>query len=231
VAQHLLRDLEHLKKDILTMGAMVEEAIELATTSLMTRRPEIARRVIENDDVIDQKELEVEEECLKDLALHQPVAKDLRFIVAIMKVNNDLERMGDLAVNIAQRALFLAEHTPIAIPIELREMVRHVGDMVKNCLDALVNQDVEIARGVIRADDTVDILNREMFRVLEAVIREDPETVERALNVLSVSRNLERMADAATNIAEDVVFMVEGEVIRHKHAPGRGTIPGSLGTR
>ena len=229
MAQHLLRDLEHLKKDILTMGAMVEEAIRLATTSLMTRNPDLARRVIENDDAIDQKELAVEEECLKDLALHQPVARDLRFIVAIMKVNNDLERMGDLAVNIAQRALFLSEHTSIAIPIELREMVRHATNMVKDCLDALVNQDVELARSMIRADDTVDILNREMFRVLETVIREDPETVERALNVLSVSRNLERVADAATNIAEDVVFMVEGEVIRHQHAPGRGAVPGTTG--
>jgi phosphate transport system protein len=216
VAQHLMRDLEQLKKDILTMGAMVEEAILKATNSLVHRRPDLAEEVIANDDVIDQKELAVENECLKLLALHQPVAKDLRFIIAIMKVNNDLERMGDLAVNIAERALYLGDHPAIPIPQELKEMVRNVGTMVRDSLDALVNQDPGLARGVCRADDVVDEFNREMYRILEDVMQDDPSTIGRALNTLSASRNLERIADAATNIAEDIVFMVEGEVIKHR---------------
>lgn len=209
------------------MGALVEESIERATTSVVTRQPELARSVIASDEAIDQKELAVEDECLKLLALHQPVARDLRYIVAVMKVNNDLERMGDLAVNIAERALFLSEHPPVVIPAELREMVRNVAAMVRESLDALVNHDAALARRICRADDAVDTLNREMFHILEDSIREEPEHVARALNVLSVSRNLERIADAATNIAEDIVFMVEGEVIKHRTGNWRGAaLPG-----
>jgi len=205
------------------MGSMVEEAIERATTSIVSRRLELARQVIDSDDAIDLKEIAIEEECLKLLALHQPVAKDLRLIIAIMKVTNDLERMGDLAVNIAERGLFLGEHAPLPIPVELREMVRQTSTMVRESLDSLVNQDSALARQVCRADDIVDELNREMFRILEEAIREDPETVQGELNLLSVSRNLERIADAATNIAEDIVFMVEGQVIKHRSGNYRGT--------
>jgi phosphate transport system protein len=216
MAQHLLRDLENLKKEVLTMGAMVEEAILKATTSLVNRRGELAEEVLSRDHEIDLKELAVEEECLKLLALHQPVAKDLRFIVAVMKVNNDLERMGDLAANIAERAAYLCRQDPIPVPDIFDQLVEKVRSMVRGSLDALVNQDPMLARKVCRDDDEVDRFHREMYRVLEKIMADDPATVSRAINTLSCSRNLERIADAATNIAEDVVFMVEGEVIRHR---------------
>jgi phosphate transport system protein len=216
MGQHLDHDLELLKKEILTMGAMVEEALLKATTALMSRRPELAWEVLGRDQEIDRKELAVEEECLRLLALHQPVAKDLRFIVAVMKVNNDLERMGDLGANIAERAAYLCRQDPIPVPAVFEQLVERVRAMVRGGLDALVNQDPMLARKVCRDDDEVDDFHRQMYRILEKIMADDPVTISRAINTLSCSRNLERIADAATNIAEDVVFMVEGEVIRHR---------------
>ena len=218
--RHLQRDLERLKKEILTVGSMVEEATDKAILALMNRRPELAREVIEGDEAIDAKEVEVEEQCLKILALHQPVAVDLRFIVAVMKVNNDLERMGDLAVNIAERAAFLATNEPIGVLLSFKKMVDAVRAMVHQSLDALVNLDPALARNVLQRDDEVDEINREMFEVLQQLMHDDHATIERAVHTLSSSRNLERIADHATNIAEDVIFMIEGDVIRHGR-PGR----------
>jgi phosphate transport system protein len=215
MSNHLLRDLELLKKHLLTMGGMVEEATDLAITAVIDRRRELAEQVLAGDDRIDAKELEIEDECLKMLALHQPVATDLRFIITVLKVNNDLERMGDLAKNIAERAAFLGELPPIEGAQDFRRMAERVRGMVHECIDALVNRDVELARRVCLEDRDVDEENRLRFTQLQQVMKHDPSTVERAVSLLSVSRHLERIADHATNVAEDVVFLVDGEVIRH----------------
>ena len=215
MTKHLQHDLDALKKKILTMGSLVEEATNKAIASLVHRNPELAEEVMEGDDEIDLTELVVEDVCLKMLALHQPVAGDLRFIVAVMKVNNDLERMGDLAQNIAERAHFLATAEPIDVHLDFARMVDKVRTMVAQSLDALVNQDPQLARAVCAQDDEVDDLNKQMFVVLQELMHRDPSTIERAVHTLSVARHLERIADLATNIAEDIVFMVEGDVIRH----------------
>ena len=215
MSKHLQRDLEHLKKQLLTMGGMVEEATDLAITAVVDRRPQLAEQVLAGDDRIDAKELEIEDECLKMLALHQPVATDLRFIITVLKVNNDLERMGDLAKNIAERAAFLGELPPIEGAQDFRRMAERVRGMVHECIDALVERDVELARRVCIEDRDVDEENRRRFAQLQQVMKSDPSTVERAVSLLSVSRHLERIADHATNVAEDVVFLVDGEVIRH----------------
>ena len=216
MSKHLQRDVDHLKKQLLMMGGMVEEATDLAINAVIDRRSDLALQVQAGDDAIDAKELEVEDMCLKILALHQPVAGDLRYIVAVLKVNNDLERMGDLAQNIAERAVFLTTHEPLAIEIDFERMVETVKRMVRQSLDALVDQDPALARGVCAQDDEVDRFLRSMFEALTATMQRDPSTVDRAVQTLSVSRHLERIADSATNVAEDVVFMVEGENIRHQ---------------
>ena len=217
MSRHLQRDLDKLKKEILQLGNMVETAISNAILSLNDRRPDLADQVISNEIHIDNKEVMIEEECLKILALHQPVAMDLRFIVVVLKVNNDLERMGDFAVNIAKRALFLSSEKPIPSPPEFSEvMSNNIRTMVMNSLDAMVKLDVDLARSVIAMDNEVDDINRQMYVEFQTLVEEDPTTIKRALGLLSTSRYLERIADLATNIAEDVVFMVEGEVIRHQ---------------
>ena len=216
VPPHLARDLEALKKDILAVGALVENALLLATTALLERRSELARQVIEGDAEIDRREVVIEDQCLKILALHQPVASGLRFIITVLKVNNDLERMGDLAVNIAERALDLGEMEPLRGQTRLEDMIERVRSMVNDSLSALVELDVDVARRVLRSDDEVDELNRQMFAELQQVMLNDPGSIERAMHVLSASRNLERVADQATNVAEDVLFMVEGDIVRHR---------------
>ncbi len=213
---HLQRDLERLREEILSMGSLVEEATNKAINALVKRDAALAAEVVDADGRIDDKEVQVEEDCLKLLALHQPVAVDLRFIITCLKVNNDLERMGDLAVNIAERARYLARHTPLATPLDLTAMADKVRGMVRDSLDALVRQDMTLARDVLARDDEVDEANRSMFDILQGVMTADPSTVKRAIALLSSSRYLERLADHATNIAEDVIFMGEGEIIRHQ---------------
>jgi phosphate transport system protein len=218
MTKHLLRDLEHLKKELLGVGSLVESAIDLATTSLLERRPELAMAVIQGDEEVDSREVAIEEDCLKTLALHQPVAFDLRYIVAVLKVNNDLERMGDLAVNIAERAVDLSAHSPVPPPPGFDRMVESVRRMVRMSLDALVQQDVARAEEVLRADAVVDALHREIFAATQERMRQDPDVIHQGLCAISASRNLERIADQATNIAEDVLFLVQGEIIRHRKA-------------
>jgi phosphate transport system protein len=215
MSRHLHRDLDQLKRSVLGMGSMVEEATNQAIIALIDRREDIARAVAQSDGDIDRQEVAIEEDCLKVLALHQPVAIDLRFIVAVMKVNNDLERMGDLAMNIAERAAFLASEAPIPIPTILKPMAEAVRGMLRDSLTALVDMDGALARDVCKRDDTVDDFNADMFEHVQESIREDPSRVAAFVQVLSASRHLERIADHATNIAEDVIFMVEGEIIRH----------------
>ena len=213
---HLQRDLEALKKEVLQLGNLVESAINAAILALNNRETELADKVMQYEKEINDKEVHIEEECLKILALHQPVAVDLRFIVVVLKVNNDLERMGDFAKNIAKRAIFLATQTPIPIfqefAVELPILVR---TMVRKSLDALVSLDVDLARSVIDMDDKVDAINREMYAEVQRIIHQDVTKAEIAMNLLSTSRYMERIADLSTNIAEDVMFMVDGRVFRH----------------
>ncbi|MCH2572133.1 MAG: phosphate signaling complex protein PhoU [Planctomycetes bacterium] len=216
MAQHLQRDVETLKKALMDISVMVEDAINKAILALVDRRTELARDVMHGDNEIDQKEVMIEEECLKILALHQPVAADLRFIIVVLKVSNDLERMGDLAVNITERAAYLSTHPPLQVELDFPLMAEKVRMMVRESLTSLINRDTELAREVLAKDDDIDDLNRDMFVSLQDLMRSDTNTVERAVHSLSASRHLERIADLATNIAEDVVFMVEGELIRHR---------------
>lgn len=222
---HLHRDMDELKRELLATGGRVEEAIQRATTALHERHGDLARRVMAGDAEIDRREVELEEMALKILALHQPVAVDLRFIAAVMKANNDLERMADYAVNIAERAEFLVEHPPLQVPERLEEMTGAAMAMVRDALDAFVNGDTQAAREVTARDDVVDRYNVEIIHELRRTMEGDPATVERALHLFSASRYLERIADLATNIAEDVIYMVEGEIVRHQvelHAPRDG---------
>lgn len=213
---HLQREIENLKKDILTLGAMAEYSVREATLASERRDDVLAQSVIEKDLTIDQMEVEIEESCLKILALHQPVAIDLRFIVAVLKINNDLERIGDLAVNIAERALFLAVQPPVAISFDFVGMARKAQEMLKRSLDALVNLNADAAREVCACDDEIDALNRQMFILVQDAIHANPEDTESLIHLLSASRHLERIADHTTNIAEDVIYMIEGQIVRHK---------------
>jgi phosphate transport system protein len=217
VSKHLERDLDELKRDILAMGDMVEAMVRRAIALLDERDAEKAHAVIAKDAETDEWEVHVEEECLKILALHQPVAADLRFIAGVLKINSDLERMGDLAVNIAEHAAFLAERPPLPLPGELDAMTDAAAKMVRESLDAFVNLDAAAARKVLPQDERVDQLNRDAIAIILEGMRSDPGAAERLLRLFSVARHLERIADHATNIAEDVVYMVEGEIIRHQH--------------
>lgn len=217
MTKHLERDLDSLKRELLDLCAMAEDATNKAILALTDRRPELAEEVRRGDDAIDEKEVKIEEDCLKILALHQPVAADLRFIVTALKVNSDLERIGDLAINIAERASYLASHEPLAVPMDFPKLVERAQSMVRRSLEALFARDAAAARDVLKMDDEADRLTKEMFKALHKVMHDDPSTIERAVNLLSASRHLERIADQATNIAEDVVFLVEGEIIRHEN--------------
>ena len=212
---HLQKDLERLDKELRTLSSMVEEATNKAMLALVDRRLDLARQVMREDDRINFREVVIEEDCLKMLALHQPVAADLRFIVTVLKVNNDLERMGDLAVNIAERAAYLATQEPLQVSLDFPKMAAGVRNMVRESLDALTNTNAQLARHVLTMDDEVDEANRRMFDILQDLMHRDPSTIERSIHLLSASRYLERIADLATNIAQDVVYMAEGLLIRH----------------
>ncbi len=216
MTRHFHREKDKLKKRLLALSALVEQNLHRAIKSLLERDDKLARQVIRGDDDIDQMEVDIEEECLKVLALHQPVAIDLRYIVAILKINNDLERIGDLAVNIAERALFLSTREPVDIHFDFPRMVEIVKTMVKRSIDALVSSNTSIAEKVCADDDEIDDLNREMYGKVHRAISRHPEHVEPLLHLLGVSRHLERIADHATNIAEDVIYMVDGVIARHR---------------
>ncbi len=218
MAKQLPRQIDALKQKILFVGALVEEAIAKAIVALNTRDRVQAQEVIASDTEIDRMEVEVEEECLKILALYQPVASDLRFVVAVLKINNDLERMGDLARNIAKRVVFLAKYEEMQeLPVDYRPMAAQVKSMVKDSLDALVNADTALAQKIRKEDDEVDVQRRVIERQIEAQIAKTPNQTEGLLRLSSVARHLERIADMATNIAEDVIYMVDGEIVRHHY--------------
>lgn len=213
--KHMQHDIDKLKAKIIAMGEAVEDRVYQATLSVINRDPAKANAVIKGDREIDDMEVDIEEDCLKILALYQPVAIDLRFIVAALKINSDLERIGDLAVNIAERGLFLAAQDKFEIPFDLSAMVNLAEKMVTESIDSLINHDVRLAHQIRAADDNMDAMNREMYTKLKGMLTTDTEHVNNLLHVLSVGRHLERIADHATNIAEDVIYLVDAQIIRH----------------
>jgi phosphate transport system protein len=217
MSKHLQVELEKLKKKIFELCTMVEESVTGAIRSVLRLDIELAKKLIENDTAIDMMEIYVEEECLKILALHQPVAIDLRFIISALKINNDLERIGDLAVNIAQRTQTLAELADSnSVVCDFAVMSEKAVAMVKKSLDAFMNYDPKLSREVCDADDEVDDLHKEMYSVFKREVDRNSKNIEVMLQYLSISRNLERIADHATNIAEDVIYMTQGDIVRHR---------------
>ncbi len=214
--KHFNRETRNLKKKLLALSAVVEERVRQSVESAVRRDTDMARKVYEGDFEIDRAEVEVEEECLKILALYQPVAIDLRFIVAVLKINNDLERIGDLAVNIAEKARILSNLPPVENAFDILAMADKVRVMLELSLDSLVNMDPSLAAKVCAADDEVDDLNRSMLDLVREEIEKRPERAGYLITLLLISRHLERIADLATNIAEDVIYMVEGEIFRHR---------------
>ena len=216
MSKHLHRDLENLNTELLSISAMVEEMIDKATLALSERRYELADEVVQSDEYVDEHEVHVEEECLKMLALHQPVAVDLRRIATVLKANADLERIADLAVSIAQRAQAMDEFPTFPVPAAATKMVALATQMVRGAMDAFVNMDNAAARRIITMDGTVDQLNREIIDELQALMQKRPELVPAAVHCFSGVRHIERIADHATNIAEDVIYLVEGDIVRHR---------------
>lgn len=217
MSRHLQRDIESLNTELLSISSMVEDMIDKATQALTDRRYDLADEVVNSDEYVDQHEVHVEEECLKMLALHQPVAVDLRRIATVMKVNNDLERIADLAVSIAQRAKAMDEFPAFPIPDALPRMVVLATQMVRGAMNAFVNMDVGSARRIIAMDKSVDQYNRDIIAELQTLMQKRPEAVAAAMHCFSASRHIERIADHATNIAEDVIYLVEGDIVRHRH--------------
>ncbi len=207
--------LENLKERILLMGSKVEEAIRLSIKSLTGRDSSLARRVLRNDRDINELEIEVDELCHRLLALFQPTAGDMRFITSCMKINSDLERMGDLAVNIAERALELNKVAPLKPLIDIPRMAGIAQEMVRTVLDSLVKHDAPAAKRVCERDDEVDQLNGQVMRELVSYMLEDRANIKQALDLILVARHLERIADHATNVGEDIIYMVEARDIRH----------------
>lgn len=215
MTKHFQKELDKIKKRILSLGSLVEERVRMATKAIEENNADIAEEVIRLDYEIDENEVEVEEECLKILALHQPVAIDLRFLIAVIKINNDLERIGDQAVNIAQRVVSIAKHQKIAFHFDYSEMAEKAASMLKMSLDTLVNLDVDLAFKVVMKDDEVDSIQSEAYDQIKVAIRENPDHVTYLINLMLISRHLERIADHATNISEEVIYLIEGEIIRH----------------
>ncbi len=208
-------ELEDLKKQLLLMGALVESQLQDALQSLVMRNSDLAIRIVEHDVSIDRLDVEIDEVCLRLLALHQPAAGDLRFITTTMKISTELERMSDLAVNIAERVIELNQEPQLKPYIDIPRMAEWASQMVRECLDAFVNRDAELARKVCRDDDFIDGLTQQLFRELLSFMLEDPRTITRSARLTFIGKYYERIADHATNIAELVVYMVEGKIIRH----------------
>ncbi len=214
---HFEEEMQALRNRLLNMGALVEERVHDATHSLIERRLDTAERIITSDQDVNELQIEIDERCLRLLALQQPMASDLRLITAAMKINADLERIGDQAVNIAEQAVRILAHPPLKPMIDLPRMAQIAEKMTRESLDAFVRKDAKLARAILARDDEVDQLKDQVFRVLLTYMMADPGTIERALGLILVSRHLERIADHATNIAEDVIFVVEAKDVRHHH--------------
>ena len=216
---HLQNELEKLKKRIISLSALVEENLRLALKSVERRDTCLAEMVMDRDREIDELEVEIEEDCLKILALHQPVATDLRFLICVLKMNNDLERIGDLAVNIAERARRFSTEDPIDKASDLPKMAAKAQSMLRRGLDSVVNRDTRLAREVLAADDEVDAVYQQIIRQVRDRLQNMPVNVDELLQVLAVAKQIERVADLATNIAEDTIYMAEGKIVRHGFGP------------
>jgi phosphate transport system protein len=215
MTKHFRKELEKIKKQLLTLGSMVEELGQMSVKAVENKNAELADQIIKKDLEIDEKEVEIEEECLKVLALHQPVAIDLRFLIAVIKINNDLERIGDQAVNIAQRVKIIAKREQPDFFFDYSSMGEKVQTMLKMSLDALINMDDDIAWNVLRLDDEVDQIQKDAYDRIKSAMGEHTTQLGYLINLLLISRHLERMADHATNIAEEVIYLIEGEIVRH----------------
>jgi len=214
--KRLQKELEKIKKRILYLGAMVEERIRMAIKAMETWDADLAEEIIRKDYEIDELEIEVEEECLKILALHQPVAVDLRFLIATIKINNDLERIGDEAVNIAHRVKNISKRKRLDVSFDFSLMAEKAAAMFRLSLDALVNLDLDLAFKVLTLDDEVDQMHRELYDRIKEVMSRNPDYVGYLINLYTTSRHLERVGDHSTNIAEEVIYLIEGEIIRHR---------------
>lgn len=213
---HLIRDLDNLHRSLMTMCTMVEELIHSAVATLSAPNQSKARELAARDVEIDDYDVTIEEECLKILALHQPVATDLRRIAAVMKISGELERVADLAVHIAERSSGLSSAAELPIPSKVHDMAENAVTMLHESIDAYVNLDTALARKVCLQDEIVDDLNRQIIDLITNIMTRSPQLIEPALHLFSASRHIERVADHATNIAEDVVYLVEGEIVRHR---------------
>jgi phosphate transport system protein len=210
-------ELERLKEKLLNMASLVEAAIKKSVESLVERESELARRVIKEDYRINRFDVEIDEECIRLLALKQPMGKDLRFITTAMKITTDLERIADNAVNIAERAIELNEEPLLKPYIDIPRMSHIVQRMVRDTIDAFINEDTSLAKDVIMRDHQIDELNEAILEELMAIMTRDPSTISRAVKITYVSKYLERIGDHATNIAETIIYMVDGKIIRHMH--------------
>ena len=215
MTKYFQRELEKIKKRILSLGSLVEERVRIVTKAIEERNADTAQDIIRLDYEIDESEVEVEEECLKILALHQPVAIDLRFLIAVIKINSDLERIGDQAVNIAQRVVSIAKRQNVAFYFDYSGMAQKAANMLKMSLDALVNLDVDLGFKVVMMDDEVDAIQKDAYDQIKKAIQEDSHHITYLINLFLISRHLERIGDHATNIAEEVIYLIEGDIIRH----------------
>ncbi|MEX1350580.1 MAG: phosphate signaling complex protein PhoU [Desulfobacterales bacterium] len=215
IRKHFSRELEKIKKEILSLGAKVEEQVRMAIQAVETNDAELAKQIIKSDFNIDEMEVEIEEDCLKILALHQPVAVDLRFLIAVIKINNDLERIGDQAVNIAERVDVIAKRDLSEFFFDYTAMGEKVQEMLKMSLDALVNMDYDMAYSVVMRDDEVDQIKVDAYDRIKKAMSKHPDKIGYLINLLLISRHLERLADHTTNIAEEVIYLIEGEIVRH----------------
>ncbi len=213
--KRFIREIDKLKKGILSLSALVEESVWMSVKALNTHDTRLANRVLESDNEIDAAEVDLEEECLKVLALYQPVATDLRYVIAILKINSDLERIGDLAVNMADRVKLLDRKPRVAPPFDFQKMAEGVQMMLRKALDSLMNLDSDLAQEVRNMDEEIDILHRQGYENVKDCIRRDIDNLDAYVYYMAVSRNLERIADHATNIAEDVIYLLEGDIVRH----------------
>jgi phosphate transport system protein len=216
--RRLDQDLNRIRQSLLRMAGTVEEMVARATQALLDRDAKLWQAVVAEDRTVDQMEMDIDEACHTVLSRKQPAAVDLRFLVAVMKINSDLERIGDSAVNIAHSVEALLAQPPLDLRVDLPLLSQRVQDMVRDSLDAFVRKDARLASAVVESDDEVDALYRDIFRELLTAMIENPTTVTRALHLLLIARNFERIADHATNVAEDVIFYVEGKDVRHPTA-------------
>ena len=217
MSKHLEKDVNQVRNQILDLGEMVADSIETASAMIQNYDLVLVNQVYEVEHLIDTIEVEIEEECLKVLALHQPVSENLRFLIVVLKVNNDLERMGDQLKNIAERIEYISDKDRVVADLNLHYMAQLCSKMVKESIVALTQQDAKRARTVLKLDDELDIMHAATYKTLTKVMLEKSESIRAALSLLTVSSNLERIGDLATNIAEEIISMEEGEIVRHKN--------------